>query len=371
MSLTTCVTEIVDEALRAGCAPALSCRIVRGDETVVSIDRGVLQTWDDRGAELPGRLREPVTSRTRYDLASLTKVYSALTILQLVEQRILTLDDPAARYLETFATDRVRATITLRHLLTHTSGLPPTWEGWRAPLDTWLRERAPTAPLGSSPLAEIELWGSLLETPFRHVPGDQFDYSCLGYLVAQRVAERATGMRWSQLVQDAVLTPIGLGETGFGADSEIAAATEWQPELGRGVVRGNVHDETSWLLGGRCANAGLFATADDVAKVATWLLDRAPETLRKGMLAPQAVRRTPQNTRTSLGLRMGEPWMADPGHAGHTGFTGTSIEIAPERNAAIVLLTNRVHPSRAAEGIAALRKSLSEALCEEVPDERP
>lgn len=291
---------------------------------------------------------QAVSTDSRFDLASLTKSYVAAAALVLVDRGDLELDVPVAGILPIGTGDDADR-ITLRMLLAHTSGLPPTSEAWREPA-TAEAERLP-AILASS-----------LATP----PGTRFGYSCLGYIAAGALIETVTAASLPQVVHDTVLAPLGLHRTSFGPIPALeAVATEYEPYVGRGLVRGEVHDELSWYLGGRTGNAGLFAPVDEVLRFAESLL-------RPGLLSDRALR---EMTRSSLaphhragfghglGARIGDvATMGTPRAYGHTGFTGTLWLADADEGWAAALLTNRVHPDRESVRIAPFRRLFVDSI---------
>jgi CubicO group peptidase (beta-lactamase class C family) len=315
---------------------------------------------DDRGTAAPPGLRGPVTESTVFDLASLTKLLVTTALLSLVEEGTLALDEPVATWLPSFAEGR-RTEVTLRHLMTHTSGLPALLSLWT----DW-----PDRP------ARVD---ALLHCPLRHRPGTTFDYSCVGYLVAGLLAEKVTGVGLADLVRTRVCEPLGLTDTGYLPPAErIArtAATEYQPAAGRGsgrgMVRGEVHDENSWSLGGTGGNAGIFGTARDLARFGEMLRGGgavdgvrvlSAETVEQ-MTRDQLPASIDPGFRHGLGVRIGDPQfmgvLAAGGAFGHTGFTGTSLVVSGKDGLVVVLLTNRVHPSRDWSDITHLRRGVAE-----------
>jgi len=290
-----------------------------------------------------GRLGEADSTRpdsiTLYDLASLTKVVALTTMVQLlVEEGRLDLDAPASRYVPAFAGGG-RDSVTLRQLLSHSSGLPP----WR-PLHLQSPSRGEAMALADT-------------TALEATPGSRYAYSDLGAIVLTQVVERVTGMRLDTLVHQRLIEPLALRETGFLPDTSgrfRIAPTENDPWRGR-VLHGEVHDENASRLDGVSGHAGLFASARDLLVVGDWLVARwrgeqgveterwSREFTRRQDLPPGSSRALGWDTpsdRSSAGTRLG------PASFGHTGFTGTSIWIDPDRRLVIVLLSNRVHPTR-------------------------
>jgi CubicO group peptidase (beta-lactamase class C family) len=210
-------------------------------------------------------------------------------------------------------------------------------------------------------------------------PGEDFEYSCLSYIAGMAVAEQATGSTWDALVAENVLGPLEILDTTFTPERGRTAPTERQPELGRPLVHGVVHDETAYALGGISGNAGLFATVLDLVRFGQALLaglprllspemsarlwrDQLPEVLGAGK-AEQVRRR--EGFGHSLGLRIGQAGFMGDGAAevrGHTGFTGTSLVVDRARDTVVVLLTNRVHPYRDGPDLMPVRAAVANAL---------
>jgi CubicO group peptidase (beta-lactamase class C family) len=310
---------------------------------------------DLAGTPVPADLRQPVTGETVFDLASVTKLFVTTTVLSLVDEGRLALDEPIATWLPSFA-DGERRAVTLRHLLTHTAGLPSVLSLWT----DW-----PDRP---SRIAAV------LNTPLLHPPGTSHEYSCVGYIVAGLLAEQVTGLGLAELVRDRVCAPLQLRDTGYlpAAPRERIAATEYQPQYGRGLVHGVVHDENSWSLGGVAGNAGIFGTAPDLARFGE-MLRRGGELDGVRVLAAQTVAEMTRDQlpaaidpgyRQGLGVRIGETKsagaLAADGAFGHGGFTGTSLLVDQRRGLVVVLLTNRVHPSREWSDVTDLRRAVAD-----------
>lgn len=213
--------------------------------------------WDeqeDAPVELPPEQRVPMTVDTPFDLASVTKLFTAVAAVQQIERGTLGLDARVGTYLPDF-TAVVRHGITVRHLLTHTSGLRPELPLYDCADDAerlaMLRAERPVAAPGTH------------------------RYSDLNMLLLQHVLERLTGRRLDVLVRDGITRPLGMDATGFGP-CPTAAATEDQrrpwAKADRGMLRGEVHDENAWALGGIAGHAGLFSTAGDLAVFCRTLL---------------------------------------------------------------------------------------------------
>ncbi|WP_343952803.1 serine hydrolase domain-containing protein, partial [Nonomuraea longicatena] len=291
--------------------------------------------------------RPPADRASVFDLASVSKLFTTVAVLSLVEQGRLGLDEPVAAWLP--GRD---PRITLRRLLTHTAGLPPT-------------RRVDLELPGAGPR---ERMAAVVDTPVTAPVGGPYLYSDVGMITVGRIAELAGGAPLDTLVRERVTDVLGLAATGYLPGPSLlprVAATEWKPERpGPGCVRGRVHDETAYGLGGVAGHAGLFSTADDLL--------RFGEALRlggQGLLKPETVAEMLRDQgvehaafRHGLGVRIGDPAIVGPlrDAFGHSGFTGTSLVVDPERRLTAVLLTNAVHPVRGREGIRALRTAVAE-----------
>ncbi|MEV7070722.1 serine hydrolase domain-containing protein [Streptomyces sp. NPDC093990] len=283
----------------------------------------------DAGVELPPEARVPVRVDTPFDLASLTKLFTAVAAVQQIERGTLGIDARVGAYLPEF-TAAVTHGITVRELLTHTSGLRPE------------------LPLYDCDDDEGRLDLLRAEPPIG-VPGT-YTYSDLNPLLLQHVLERITGRRLDVLVRDGITRPLGMTSTRFGPCPQ-AAATEDQrrpwAKADRGMLRGVVHDENAWALGGVAGHAGLFSTARDLAIFCRALLAGGAYGPAR-ILGPDFVELL--LTPPGLGFAMDQKWfmgeLAGRGAAGHTGFTGTSLVLDPSTDTFVVLLANTVHPRR-------------------------
>ncbi|WP_305787278.1 serine hydrolase domain-containing protein [Symbioplanes lichenis] len=299
--------------------------------------------------ELPAAQRVAMRTGSIFDLASLTKVCTALLVLQLVDQGKVELDAPVRQYLPDF-TGAGKGTVTVAQLLAHTSALPV---GAKV---TGLPDNAAR-------------WRAVMATPLVKggVPGTTFRYSSVGLMVLGRLVEKLTGKSLDKAVRDNLTTPMGLTDTGFlplkwVKDKGRLVATD--ARTSRGLLRGTVHDDVANHLGGVAGHAGIFGTAKDVAAIGQLMLDggtyngrrllsaavlkRALTNVNQGKKAIDADR--PNRTADhGLGVEMNQPWfmgkLASATSFGHTGFTGTSLLVVPAKRMVVVLLTNRAHPN--------------------------
>jgi len=302
--------------------------------------------------------RIPVTPNTIFDMASLTKVMATTpSILILCEQGKFRLDDPVAMFIPEFAAHGKDA-ITIRHLLTHTSGLPDHIRFWQEGLS------------GKQIVERI----CSMEIPQGNEPGKQVIYSDLGFILLGEIIERITGMNIQQFAEQNVFQPLGMHDTYFVPPDELRhriAATEYREDLGR-VMWGEVHDENAYALGGIAGHAGLFSTAEDTARYALMWLNNGSwggaRILGRRTVWAAIKEQVNLEERRSLGWMLksrafssGGDLLSDMAY-GHTGFTGTSLWCDPVHNLAIILLTNRVHVGREGNAHIRLRATFANAV---------
>jgi CubicO group peptidase (beta-lactamase class C family) len=332
----------------------------RGEADRITVVGQALRYADRDGALLASDEQVPMRADTVFDVASLTKLFTTTVLMTLVEGGKVALDAPLADHLTSYR-DGDRRHVTLRQLMTHTSGLPALLQLWTDWPNREARARA------------------VLEAPLVHSPGSTFEYSCIGYITAGLLAETVTGCPLEKLVQDGVCGPLGLTDTGYLPRPELvarSAATEDESYVGRGTLRGSVHDENSWSLGGTAGNAGIFSTAKDLAAFAEMLRDGGTlggvrvlgEESVAEMLRDQLPPGIDPGYRHGLGVRIGDRAfmgrLAEHGAVGHTGFTGTSLVVDRSRDLVVVLLTNRVHPHRDWSDIAPVRQAVADLVAD-------
>lgn len=349
------IDSIVDVALADRVAPGVAVAVGRHGRIVHSRAYGRTD-WPEPSAT--------TTDSTLWDMASLTKVIATTTLaMMLVEEGRLSLDAPLTRYLPEFGDVPERRAITIGHLLRHDSGLP----AW-APL--WQTARGRDAYLAQ--IAAI---------PLDTVPGARFVYSDLGIILLGFAIERITGQPLDALAQDRIFAPLGMHDTRFRPlDATVAdriAATEVDTVFRMRHVRGQVHDENAFALGGVAAHAGLFSSVRDLAIFAQLLLGGG-EVGGVRLLEEETVRlfTARQSDASSRALGWDTPserssagdWFSSASF-GHTGFTGTSLWIDPQRDAFLILLTNRVNPTRENNRHTALRRDLADAVIQSIRDQ--
>ena len=290
---------------------------------------------------------EPLRNDHLFDLASLTKAFTAVAVHAALDDGLIALDQPISEIVDVAA---VHGGVTAHQLLTHTAGLRPSSLVWRS------------GASGDAALTDV------LETPPLTPPGAAHVYSCLGYIVLGVVLEHLESRPLDQIVLERVAAPLGLPTLRWGpVPAATAVATEIQPR--RGALRGEIHDELAASIGRPVGNAGLFGTASDVEALASAIASKSmPLSSRSFELLttpdPGATAAGAARTQ-SLGLRVGlSTFMTSPATVGHTGFTGTSFVADVATGGYAVLLTNRVHGGREGTSVEARRIALAAAIAD-------
>ena len=347
------IDRVVERGIRAGGYPGAAVVVGRKGAAVWEKGFGRLGWTGDAGSV--------VAERTIYDLASLTKVIGTTTaVMILFDEGKLRLDDRVVQYIPEFG-GGAKDNVTIRMLLEHRSGLPAGRDLWR---------------LASTP---EEARAAVISTPLFATPGQYYEYSDLGADMLGFVVEAVSGEKLDRFLDTRVFGPLGMSDTRFRPDASLReriAPTELNPPRGY-PLRGEVHDENAYALGGVAGHAGLFSTASDIAVFAQMLLNGGSYNGTR-IVADSTVR---MFTRRAAGTRaLGWDTCAGTGSCGtylsstaygHTGFTGTSLWIDPEREMFVVLLTNRVHAARArrpAKVISDVRADLADAAALAVTD---
>jgi beta-N-acetylhexosaminidase len=307
----------------------------------------------------------PVKLDTMYDMASLTKVVVTTTLVEkLVEGDFpspLDLDAPVERYLPEWATGpqpEWRHRVTVRNLMTHTSGLPPFKEYWR------------------TSKGKEDTLRMIFAEPLEYEPGTKVVYSDLGIILMAEIIHRLTGKTLDQLAHEYIFEPLGMNHSMYNPPKNLwpeIAPTEFDDRFRHRLIQGEVHDENAYAIGGVSGHAGLFSTSPDVAAFCQMYLNGgiyahhrivSRSTIAE-FITPQPIAK---NTRTIGWVAHSENGNGFSGHYfsahsfGHTGFTGTSIWIDPDHDVFVVLLTNRVNPTRENMKIAQVRPAFHDAV---------
>lgn len=327
---------------------AITQQIFPGAVVLVARD-GVVQHRTAYGSTMyadPGS--QPVTAATWYDIASLTKAFTATAALHLLEAGLLALDDPVARYLPGMRAQ----TVTLRHLFTHTTGMEVRLSALRH-------------------LDAAALRAAVYATEPTRPPGTCTAYVNVSTLLLGDVVAQVAGQPLDQVIQQTILAPLDLKDTFFCPPAHLRpqiAPTEWDNTWRGGLIQGTVHDESAHALGGVAGHAGLFSTAADLWRFAQMWLDGGVSRGRRLLYRTTVELATtyqapwlhlqelpPSNATSAPAIRCGLGWMLDRtevmGHAptgtyGHTGFTGPVLVIVPQRRMVLVFLCNRTYPRR-------------------------
>lgn len=346
--------EEVAKAIGDGAAPGAVGLVIKDGYIIARRAIGNMQTHLIRRDENSKVEYVPYSERmleeTIFDLASVTKMVATTTsIMILYERGQIAFDDPIVKYIPTFGA-RAKDKVTIRHLLTHTSGLP-----------AWF-------PFQQFYIDREDVYRSIDED-FALVspPGEKRVYSDMGFMTLGRIVETVSGKRLDKFVEENIFAPLGMKDTGYLPrlqERQRVAPTEYDV-LRDKALQGIVHDENTQAMGGVSGHAGLFSTANDLAIFTQMLLNQGEwhgrrilkaETIQT-MLTPQfpdKLIRSEAGRKQLLGWwgMMDDASITDIGGLPsqtcylHTGFTGTSIAIDPEHKTAAILLTNAVHPKR-------------------------
>jgi CubicO group peptidase (beta-lactamase class C family) len=298
-----------------------------------------------------------VTPDTIYDLASVTKVVATTPMAMLLYDRgLLDLDAPVFSIVPEFASnDPRRGRVTVRMLLAHSAGLPAYVK---------LFETARTRD---------ELLLAAFTTRFATEPGTVADYSDLGFIVLGVLLERIAADSLSTFCEFEVFGPLGMTRTGFcppRALRRFIPPTEDDTQFRARSIQGEVNDENAWVMGGVAGHAGVFASAEDVARFAECMLAGGRPIIRPETVALFTRRQdSPAGSSRALGWDTPSAPSQSGKHFssssfGHLGFTGTSLWIDPERKLSVTLLTNRTWPDRAPQLIKQVRPRFHDAVLE-------
>ncbi len=354
---------LFEKGLAKGVFTAAACAIFteRGDRP-----GRLIKTW---GRTRKGKKGENVTPYTIFDLASLTKpLCTTLSILCLIDQGVLDWSDSLDKLLKTDI-ETGKRNIRLDQLLSHSSGLKP--------YRPYFTDFAPEIKKDN----KKKLIKALLKEPLAYEPGSECRYSDLGFMLLGEVVERLSGRQLDSFFNEKIIKPLKIEEALFfnalnrnkNKKTEKFAATEKCPWRGR-VIQGEVHDEHAWLMGGVAGHAGLFGTIKAVLLMTEKILCQwrnqenfpaySTTTLQKALKKKYSDQTWCMgfDTPTPGGSSGGK--YISPRSVGHLGYTGTSFWIDPERDLIMILLTNRVYPTRKNEQIRMFRPLFHDTVIE-------
>ncbi|MBK9308685.1 MAG: beta-lactamase family protein [Nitrospira sp.] len=373
MSDLRTVQSALDRAVIEGVFPGAVLAVQHKGRPVVDFSTGRLSAVPQGPS---------VTPSTTYDLASLTKPLATVTSLAiLVQNGRCRLDDPVAEYLPECA-DTPIGSATLRHLLTHTSGLP----GWRGYYEGLSADGRVPASNRERVVAKQSMLRFIQSEALVYERGTRSLYSDLGFMLLGFIIERCGGQSLSVFFKERVLASLSEPRLAFVLPERVAefleaktkqgggvAPTEVDPWRGR-VLHGEVHDENAAALGGEAGHAGLFGTAGAVlAMTGMWMQAYHGRTsLLDQDLVREFTRRQNQEGSSSWALGWDTPSVPSSSGQyfsarsfGHLGYTGTSVWIDPEAEFEVVLLSNRVHPTRKNDAIRGFRPLIHDLVYRE------
>lgn len=325
-STTSAISDSLLRALQNG----INKRVFSGAQVSFSIENKPATTIV--AGETSYTNGRPIAAQTQFDIASLTKLFTATVALRMVDQGIIDLKSI------------IWSSFSLEALLAHESGLP----AWKP-----FFESVPTTERGTRQGYDHIIDQVLQEHSTNPIPHNAL-YSDIGYIGLAHYLAQMKKLPLHQLVQNEVMSNLGMPHTSYrpvpAPSNANIACTEKCPWRAK-VLQGEVHDDNAWTMGGVAGHAGIFSTSIDIVKLGNaWLNARATGGLVSKKLAQTATLRRPSGR--GLGFDLKSPGGSSMGNTasnqtfGHLGFTGTSVWIDPQKNAVICLLSNRVHPSR-------------------------
>jgi CubicO group peptidase (beta-lactamase class C family) len=346
-SLATKLDKIVKTAIEEAVAPGVAIAVGRNGHIAYMKGYGYID-WNQPGSPA-------ADTNTLYDLASLTKVIATTTLAMILEEAgQLDINRTVASYLPEFNSPE-KAQITVRQLLTHSGGLEAGANIYQ------------TARGRDQYLAQINA------RPLQYTPGTNMIYSDWDMIVLQLVMERISGKTLDVLASEKIFKPLGMIDTQFQPPISLRpriAPTQVDDARG-GLLWGTVHDENAWAMGGVAGHAGLFSTAKDLALFSMMVLNggegvNGVRIVKPATIARWTARQGKESTR-ALGWDSPEGGSSagqffSPWSFGHTGFTGTSIWMDPEKDLFVVVLTNRVNPTRNNTRHVQLRRDVADVV---------
>lgn len=297
-----------------------------------------------------------VKTNTIYDLASLTKVVATTTAAMICYDRnLISLDDRVTKFIPEFG-ENGKENITIKNLMIHNSGLP-AWKKFYG-----------------RDLKYDDVINEIYSSQLEYKPGEKTVYSDLGIITLGKIIEKVTGMTLDIFCRDEIFFPLKMNSTFFNPNDSLkifCAPTETDNYWRMKTLQGEVHDETSAMLNGVAGHAGLFSTADDLAKLMSVLINKGKfeqkQFIKQSTIelftkrySAESTRAIGWDTKSDSGSSAGKYFSKNS--FGHTGYTGTSIWADPERNLFVVFLTNRVYPTRENTKIQKIRPQLHNAV---------
>jgi beta-glucosidase-like glycosyl hydrolase/CubicO group peptidase (beta-lactamase class C family) len=341
------VDTLILSAIRDSVFPGAQLAIIKDNVLVCNKSFGAL-TY---AHEAPG-----VSGTTLFDLASITKVVATTTaVMRLYERGTIALDDPVSKFIPQLSAGE-QSLITIRNLLEHRGGFPAS---------------LPLFRICASPASAMD---SLYAARLVATPGDTTIYTDVGMMLLGKVVEKVSGISLDEFVRREFFGPLEMNNTMFNPAPSIrtrVAPTEWDATWRGRLIQGTVHDENADFLGGVAGHAGLFSNAANLAVFIQMILNGGTyggtryfrqSTVKEftGRQAGDGPRALGWDLKSEQGSSAGTLFSSSS--FGHTGYTGTSLWVDPERNLAVVFLTNRVHPTRSNNRIHGVRVALHDTI---------
>jgi CubicO group peptidase (beta-lactamase class C family) len=324
------IGQVVEEEIATGNFPGAVVLVGQEDDIVY---------WQAFGNKIVDPCEEPTDRNTIFDLASMTKpIATATSIMILRDRKAIELDDYVSKYLPAFACNG-KEDVRIEHLLTHTSGLPA------------YTNAAKLAEQFGSPCPD-KVIEKICALEAVSKPGEEFRYSCLGYITLAKIVETISGQNIGNFTKENIFSPLGMKNTSYNppeAWEQDIAATE---VIDGRPLRGTVHDPLARLMAGLSGNAGLFSNAHDLSIYCRMLLNGG-KWHGKRILSPEAITllTTARTHGRACGFDVNSTYAWVKGSYApeqtycHTGYTGTSIVCDPVSKTYVIILTNRVHPN--------------------------
>lgn len=355
------IDQIMNQAISQKLMPGAVTFVARAGKIVKTDAYGYSAKYTDgKFTEMKNPI--PMETDTIFDLASISKIFTATAVMILFEKGYFNLDDPVAKHIPDFAANG-KENVTIRQLLTHTSGFT-----------AWI-------PLYSQGNSRDDRLKAVLNQPLKNTPGTKYEYSDLNMITLGMLVEHWSNQRQDEFIYEYITEPLGMKDTMYNPPASLKhriAATEYQAIPNRGLVWGEVHDENAWSLDGVAGHAGVFSTANDLAKLAHIFINGG-EYGSNRILKPETVQLLLENQNAAfpgndhgLGWELGQGWYMDALSEGtysfgHTGYTGTSIVVSPNNKTVAILLTNRVHPSRNMGSMNQTRRLFARNVADSIP----
>jgi len=347
---------VIDSAIENRIFPGAQVAIVHNGELIENRGFGKY-TYDLESKE--------VSDSSIYDVASLTKVLSTVPVfMKLMSQYQIGLDHEVAQYYPQF-NEGNKKDITLKHLLTHSSGLPGYVEFFK----------------DENISSKHDMINSILKQDLKYLPGEDYEYSDLGIILLGSIIEMVSDQSLESLADRYVFRPLNMTSTTYNPDltlKDLIVPTEYDSSYRVRLLVGEVHDENAWVMGGVAPHAGLFSTAYDIAIFGQTMSNKGEwmgtryfndyniEIFTERQNMPEGSDRAIGWDTPSQGGKSSAGDYFSNSSYGHLGFTGTSFWIDPENDIVVVLLTNRVHPTRKNKGIYGIRRAFHTEVMKEI-----